>query len=124
MFMPFNILGIWFRALLAPVLLGGGIYLLSEWFRNRETVVLERQVVAAEQGEETVDRGRVVPWQVGLNKETAFLVGGLALIAWSLGGGLLLSPHSWRRRDNREPQPVRSSDLKTVRRADGTELHV
>ena len=31
-FMPFNILGIWFRGLLAIAILAGGIYLLARWY--------------------------------------------------------------------------------------------
>ena len=31
-FMPFAILGIWFRGLLALGLLGGGIWLLATWY--------------------------------------------------------------------------------------------
>ena len=44
-FMPFNILGMWFRGLLAIALLGLSIYLLREWY-ERATTVHEPIVVA------------------------------------------------------------------------------
>src|SRR6185436_2803332 len=37
--MPFKVLGIWFRGLMAAALLGIGIYLLTRWFNRRESFV-------------------------------------------------------------------------------------
>ena len=103
LFMPFNVLGIWIRGLFALALLGGGIYLLAQWYQHRETVVIEPTDGT---GEEVVhgvvwagDAGRaangetvrVVRWEFGWNRETAFLLGGLGLLGWSLGGGWLFS---------------------------------
>src|SRR4051812_45433629 len=105
-FMPFNVLGMWFRGLLALALLGAAAYLLAEWYQRREVVVTEPVATDARETderpeeagrrEEIVVRTRVVRWRFGLNRETAFLLGGLALLGWSLGGGWLASPRSWR----------------------------
>ena len=48
LFMPFNILGIWFRGLLSIAILAGGIYLLSRWYDDSHaTEVIEEPVVTA-----------------------------------------------------------------------------
>ena len=44
-FMPFSILGIWLRGLLAIALLGLSIYLLREWY-ERTTTVHEPNIAA------------------------------------------------------------------------------
>ena len=47
-FLPFNILGIWFRGLLSIAILGGGIYLLTRWYDDsRVTEVIEEPVATA-----------------------------------------------------------------------------
>src|SRR5690348_7031865 len=96
-FMPFQVLGIWLRGLFSLILLGGAIYLLSEWYNHRQIYVVEtvprvRTEPQPDAGErpdrpaENEQAVRVVLWQFGLNRETAFLLGGLALSLWSLGG--------------------------------------
>ena len=42
-FMPFNILGMWFRGLLSVAILAGGIYLLYRWYDD--SYVVERTPV-------------------------------------------------------------------------------
>ena len=37
-FMPFNILGLWFRGFLSVAILGGGIYLLYRWYEESQVV--------------------------------------------------------------------------------------
>jgi hypothetical protein len=65
---------------------------------------------------------RPVPWQFGLNRETAFLLGGLALSLRSLGGRsvrrLLLRPGA------DVPKSLPADEVQRLRRLDGTELHV
>lgn len=133
MSMPFQVLGIWLRALFALVLLGAGVYLLTAWYRHRETVVSEPVAVAhddvprpasAEQPPATEVRTRVVPWQFGFNWETALLLGGLAALGWSFGGGWLCSPRLWRRRADNEPKAERTGDARYLQRSDGSGLHV
>ena len=45
-FMPFNIIGMWLRGLLAIALLGLSIYLLREWYERATTV--HEPIVAAD----------------------------------------------------------------------------
>jgi pimeloyl-ACP methyl ester carboxylesterase len=140
LFMPFNILGIWLRGLLALALLGGGVYLLSQWYNHRETLVTEavdvsrdREQLADRQPPAEVDqrstngehlRVSVVRWQFGLNRETAFLFGGLALVGWSLGGGWLVTPRLLRRTGIDEPKAANPGNSKRLRLPDGSELCV
>ncbi len=39
LFMPFNILGIWFRGLLSVAILAGGVYLLARWYDESHVLV-------------------------------------------------------------------------------------
>ncbi|MBV9122722.1 MAG: alpha/beta hydrolase [Planctomycetes bacterium] len=139
-FMPFNVLGIWFRGLLALALLGGGVYLLTQWYHHREILVTES--LPASEDREPVEGGaspagaeerptggekvrtRVVSWQFGLNRETAFLLGGLALLGWSLGGGWVVSPRLWRRAEPDQPKAETPGDTQRLRLPDGTTLRV
>jgi pimeloyl-ACP methyl ester carboxylesterase len=66
----------------------------------------------------------VVPWQFGTNRETAFLVGGLALLGWSLTGGLVFYPRLFRKVGLDEPAIEMSGQAEKVRLADGSELNV
>ncbi len=131
LFMPFQILGVWLRGLLALALLAGGVTLLGLWYTHRETVVTEPVPPRADEARpaEAVPpapavRTRVVPWHFGPNRETAYLLGGLALLGWSLGGGWLLSPRLRRRRGPDEPQASRGGSTQRLRRPDGSELAV
>jgi pimeloyl-ACP methyl ester carboxylesterase len=131
MFMPFQILGIWLRGLLTPLLIGVGIYLLKQWYDNRETVVRETVEVTRpgeppppEGGTVREERTRVVRWEFGLNRETAYLVGGLLLLGWSVGGGWLVYPRLFRRRGQDEPRAEKPAESRKVRLPDGTELNV
>lgn len=130
LFMPFKVLGIWLRGLLTLAMLGGGIYLLTQWYNHRETVIVEPPVLDRE-GARVSDgdapargQARVVPWQFGLNRETAFLLGGLALLGWSLGGGWFLSPRLFRRRGADEPSAEHAGTSQWLRLPDGTKLRL
>ena len=59
-------------------------------------------------------------WQFGFNRETGFLLGGLSLLAWTLGGRCILL----RKHGMDEPKSMRSGSTQRLRRPDGTELQV
>jgi pimeloyl-ACP methyl ester carboxylesterase len=141
-FMPFQVLGIWLRGLLALILLGVGLYLLREWYAHRTVYITEPAPAArTESPHSDVDRGparqgaeapppapqegqvRRVDWQFGFNRETAYLLVGLALVGWSLGGRFL-GPSLWRRRGDDEPKETLRGTVQRLRRPDGAELHV
>ena len=130
MFMPFQVLGLWFRSLLSIAFLAGGITLLSLWYANREHVILEPVPADArvvdDQAPDYVRREqtRVVRWQFGFNRETAFLLGGAALVVWSLGGGWVFSSLLSRRPGKNEPCAEKGHSTQVVRRPDGRELNV
>jgi len=129
--MPFQILGIWLRGLLAIALLGVGIYLLKEWYDSPRTVVEAPRAAGVDRGNRDAPRVegdervvRVSRWHLGLDKATACLVGGLVLVLSSLGGG------SWGYRflrKSRGDAPASNSAARgrvhMVRRPDGSELH-
>ena len=134
MLLPFQILGIWFRALLSVAILVGGIWLLKRWYDHREIVVSRRpSEIIQEKPIDSLDGERVdiraevtetIEWQFGWNKETAWLLGGAALLLWSVGGGF-----SWtsllRRSGEGAPKTSRGSgEVHWIKRRDGTELYV
>ena len=132
--MPFQILGVWFRAFLALALLGGGIYLLKRWYDHREIVVDRTPVEVVDRNPNrnepaptevrSVENRRVVSWQFGWNRETAYLLGGLGLLLWSLGGSFFSST-VLRRAGEDEPQSIRGTgEVRRIKRDDGTELYV
>ena len=55
--MPFRVLGIWLRGLLAVLTLGLGVYFLCWWYTHREEIVYE-QPVPAETRRQEPDRPR------------------------------------------------------------------
>ena len=133
LFMPFQILGMWFRGLLSFALIGAGAYMLYEWNNRRETVVTEQAAISPEDAPPaadnsspltTIERTRVVHWQFGFNIETALLLGGAALLLWSFGGGWVTYPRLFRRRGNDEPHSLRAGEQRAIRRPDGAELQV
>ena len=98
MLLPFHVLGIWLRGLLTIALLAAGIYLLTQWNYERKTVVVQSQASEFEPAsppERTPEIRKTTRWQVGLNPGTAFLVGGILLLSWSLFGGWIASVHSY-----------------------------
>jgi pimeloyl-ACP methyl ester carboxylesterase len=106
-FMPFNILGIWFRGLLSIAILVGGIYLLKEWYDDSRYIEVEIPAPADEPltRDQKIDRTRealregngrrVFHFRPGWNQGTALLASGIALLAWAsvgrwIGKGLFL----------------------------------
>ncbi len=99
-FMPFNILGMWFRGLLSIAILAGGIYLLVRWYDDSH--VIEQIVVSAPSGEREGIRPRedqrpastsvIVPgrrvfrFDPGWNRPTGELAAAVALLLWATVG--------------------------------------
>lgn len=122
----------WLRGLVSLALIAGGITGLVLWYNHRGMPVVERRAADgswmlvdqlpadAPDGEDR--RKRWVSWQFGANRETAYLLGGIALLLWSVGGGPVVYPRLLSRGGER-PQPIRGESL-TVHRPDGTEIHV
>lgn len=136
MFMPFQVLGMFLRGLLALALLGFGILLFAQWYGPREHIIVERvpdvrliprdaeerQAAEPEAAPVATTRVRVIRWEFGLNRETAYLLGGLALLGWSIGGGLLFSPLLWRRGGKDDPLQEHSHKTEKLHRPDGSDL--
>lgn len=134
LFMPFQILGIWLRGLIALLVLGLGAGLLYEWYDNRtifvrvpftleEVALVEPDADAAAAATNRHFAIRRIDWQFGFNRETAYLLGGLALVLGSLGGGRLLGGSLWRRRGQDEPHEMRRGVVQRLHRPDGSVLH-
>jgi pimeloyl-ACP methyl ester carboxylesterase len=112
MFTPVQILGLWFRGLLSLAVIGGAGYSLREWYRRSWVYDLDA-------------RRHVFDFDPGWNAETAFLAAGLALLAWSLLGGLISRLASrllagGAEADDPGHEPI--GEVRRIRRADGTEL--
>jgi hypothetical protein len=126
LFMPFAILGIWFRGLLALGLLGGGLWLLASWYDAlpRPTLVLQTDPGGTRPPAPPPSfRARVIRWRPGLTSETAALGGGLLLVLVASGGGLLLSPLRWRAGTS-VPVPPQPRTVEHLPGPDGTTLHL
>lgn len=115
------------RGLLSLVVLAGGIYLLTRWadrlpaevpveVRRGDEVVIEQRPLS-EFGE------RVSAWTPGWEWPTAALVGGAGLLLYTVGGQLL-GPRVWQRTGTDDPTHDRGGETVTVKRPDGTTLHV
>ena len=102
LFLPFNILGIWFRGLLSIAILAGGIYLLSRWYDDSHaTEVIEEPVATAPSDavrrvdvrpvgtEITVPTRRIFRFDPGWNQPTLELAAALALLTWATVGRLI-----------------------------------
>jgi pimeloyl-ACP methyl ester carboxylesterase len=142
-FMPFNILGMWFRGLLSIAILAGGIYLLRQWYEDSHVVIQERiENVDIQAPRDTRSRAawepgrRVFRWEPGWNRETRELAGGLALLVWAVAGqfvyGALLSlmlpsgsggAMSAKGQDE-DPKSTRDGTVQRLRRPDGSEIQV
>ena len=101
-FMPFSILGIWFRGLLSIAILAGGMYLLSRWYDDSHaTAVIEESVATAPSDavgrvdvrpaatEITVPTRRIFRFVPGWNRATLELAAALALLTWATVGRLI-----------------------------------
>ncbi len=144
-FMPFHILGIWFRGLLAVAILVGGGYLLYRWFDEAHVVgPRPASVPTAGQAESaanppaatTTDAAipdRHFEFHPGWNSLTALLVAGVLLLTWGLFGGLislaissLLKPGSVARLGGvgQEPRAERTGIPHDITRPDGSKIRV
>jgi len=98
-FLPFNILGIWFRGLLSVAILAGGIYLLRSWYEHSHVTVItiprgdgltpEQRKEQMQKSIEDAQNGvgpRVFRFEPGWNRPTAELAGGVALLLWATVG--------------------------------------
>lgn len=112
---PTLILGMWLWGLLALGLLGGGLYLIWQWY--------ERSWVYRP----TLEQYLFAP-QWGFNTETTLLVAGLLLLLWACCGGLLvrwfLSRTGAAHVADEPPQHTRDGTVHRLRRPDGSELQV
>lgn len=96
-FMPFQVLSVWLRGLFSLALLVAGGALLYEWYADQRepTAPLaatdSREVGSVQRsGDDASDDGRAAPRAVERRnwKQLAYLVGGIGLLAWGLGGGV------------------------------------
>jgi pimeloyl-ACP methyl ester carboxylesterase len=142
-FMPFNILGIWFRGFLSLAIIAGGIYLLKRWYDESHVVVPVRIGPIAEapvtdddarnrEAPAPVLERRVFRFEPGMNQETAYLATGVALLAWAGVGGwvrravsmMLSGPKSAQGSAADEPRDDRTGEVHRITRPDGSELRV
>ncbi|HVJ82353.1 MAG TPA: alpha/beta fold hydrolase [Planctomycetia bacterium] len=154
MLMPFQILGIWLRAILAVIFLGAGIYFLKQWYdHRRHAVIVERPAADPLQPDRArlaaapneFDRAeaparpddrlapaenpgqtemRMVSWEFGWNKETMWLLSGLEFILSSFLLGWIW-PKLLRRAGEGTLQTWRGTgEVRRLSRGDGTELHI
>lgn len=98
-FMPFKILGMWFRSLLSIAILAGSVYLLDRWYDESHVVARAPVAVTTPATPDDVRPGeepravqvepparRVFRFEPGLNRPTYLLAAGLALLAWATLG--------------------------------------
>jgi len=100
-FMPFNILGIWFRGLLSIAILAGSGYLFYRWYDESHVVIQAPNIVKRVVTPDDVRPGeepkpiavevapparRVFRFEPGLNRPTYLLAAGLSLLAWATLG--------------------------------------
>jgi pimeloyl-ACP methyl ester carboxylesterase len=91
-FMALNFLFLWLAGLLSVGVLGGGIYIIYEWY-------------------------------IGELVAMSYLVSGVLIILWSVGGRFLSLP-LFRRPGADEPKATRTGTVQRVERPDGTVLQV
>jgi len=95
-FLPFNILGMWFRGLLSIAILAGGIELLRRWYDDSNVIERVSRPVAGAVDDVRGGRGgavervvtvrRVFRFEPGWNRPTAELAAAIALLAWATAG--------------------------------------
>jgi pimeloyl-ACP methyl ester carboxylesterase len=131
-FMPFNILGMWFRGSLSIAILAGGIYLLKRWYDDShvvEVVIPAGETVGSERLKERVVEGindgsgrRVFRFEPGWNRQTGELAAALALLTWATVGRLIgngvsmLTLRQGKPTGEAPPRPEGKRESKKVRR--------
>jgi pimeloyl-ACP methyl ester carboxylesterase len=142
-FMPFNVLGMWFRGLLSIAIIVVGIYLLNRWYDDSHVVVpvrvdppAETRVIDGEARNRvetaTVPGHRIFRFEPGMNWPTAYLAAGIFLLAWAVIGRLVLQalsmliggPKPARGQAADEPRADRTGEVHWIKRPDGSELRV
>ena len=128
--MPFQVLGIWLRGLLAIAIIAAGLYLIRSWSEHRHVVVQEPPVVVRTEKPPTSDVAGVRPGPThvetiafGFNPPSVELLGGIALMLLSLGGGRLAVP-MLRKRGEDEPKEEHGGEIHRIERPDGSVLYV
>jgi pimeloyl-ACP methyl ester carboxylesterase len=132
MFMPFNILGMWFRGLLSIAILAGGIYLLRRWYDDShvvEVVITPGEPAGSEVWKDRVLKAvndgsgrRVFRFDPGWSKPTYELAAAIALLTWAtmgrlIGNGLsLLTLRSGKPTGEAPVQPAQKRESKKARR--------
>lgn len=125
--LPFNILGIWFRGLLAVAILAGGVYLASRWYRELPAGVIVREDTPEGPREVRVPVGawdRVAAWRPGLDARTAMLAGAVLLLLGAAAGRSILGLVSGDRPASDDELTLNGGEPRRLRRPDGTELYV
>ena len=142
-FMPFQILGLWLRGLLAIAILVGGVYLLTRWWDASHVPAMQ---VSSLEIDEMHDRAnaarpenppfptiREFRFRPGFNQVTALLAGGLVLMIWGLFGGLIglglasllkTRPKPGVGGVTDSPRPERTGEVHTINRPDGSVIRV
>ncbi len=142
-FMPFSILGTWFRGLLSVAVIVGGIYLLVRWYQESHTVVPisvgPRAGTAVRDADfpdgdtaSAIPARAVFRFEPGMNRQSAYLATGIALLTLAVAGGwvrgflsmLLGGPKRAPGAAADEPFDDRSGEAHRIRRPDGSELRV
>lgn len=133
-FMPFNVLAVWFRGLFSLALLVAGGLLLYEWYSTPRGPVDHRWANGDAGSSRLDDRSLDASDVAGDDstvaspalrrqtlRELAYLLGGIGLLVWSLGGGLPW-PVLFRRSGDCPPAPAAGASHR-LQRPDGTSIY-
>ena len=112
-FMPFQIVGIWLRGLLALAILAGGIALIRRWDDDRHVTVYLPMGHANPPDFPRASHVETIP--LGFNLPTAELLGGISLLALGLGGGWVAYP-LLRRTGKDDPKEDRTGEVRKLKR--------
>ena len=149
MMLPFQIIGIWLRGLLALAILGGGIFLLVRWFDAAHVANAAPGATAAQPGDPTPAKvgpndaaspaasgspsARHFEFHPGWNKPTAYLASAIALLLWGTLGNLigqgaanLIKPRPKPGVDGPSdaPREERTGEVHQIDRPDGSKIRV
>jgi pimeloyl-ACP methyl ester carboxylesterase len=136
--MPFQILAIWVRGLLSICFLILGPLFLYHWYRQADVLRQDTAVTSTTQPTAATTRSgadidynnraphytRAFAPDWGFNRQTGLLLFGLAATLWALPKGPLVSRRLLRRPGPDEPRTMRTGEVRTLSRPDGSELRV
>ena len=142
-FLPFQILGIWLRGLLAIAILGGAGYCLYQWYDGSQVPIPPGKPAPVAVANPPVDppaRNATEPaptrrfaFHPGWNRLTALLGGGSLLLVWGVLGGLVgrgvarlahLRPVPGVGGVREDPRPERTGTPHDIDRPDGSKIRV